>query len=49
MSRTHTPAKSRLQTLASNPALIALTVALALAVRLPPATTSPSAASRLSA
>jgi peptidoglycan-associated lipoprotein len=31
MSRTHTPAKSRLQTLASNPALIALTVALALA------------------
>ncbi|TPP11924.1 peptidoglycan-associated lipoprotein Pal [Rhizobium glycinendophyticum] len=31
MSRIHTPAKSRLQTLASNPALIALTVALALA------------------
>ena len=27
MSRTHTPAKSRLQTLASNPALIALTLA----------------------
>jgi peptidoglycan-associated lipoprotein len=31
MSRIQTPAKSRLQTLASNPALIALTVALALA------------------